>query len=98
MSHTASGIFYETFGDPVQPTLVLVNGLGSQCINYADDWCRMFAGEGLQVVRFDNRDVGLSRRYDGIDYQLADMAGDVIDVLDALGVQQAHVMACRWAG
>jgi pimeloyl-ACP methyl ester carboxylesterase len=105
MSHTAGGIFYETFGDPAHPTLVLVNGLGSQCINYHDDWCRMFAGEGLHVVRFDNRDVGLSRRYDdapvdehGAAYSLADMAGDVIDLLDALGVRQAHVMGLSMGG
>ena len=98
MGHTANGIWFETFGDPAHPTLVLVNGLGSQCINYAEDWCAMFAAEGLQVVRFDNRDVGLSRRYDGIDYTLVDMAGDVVDVLDALGVQRAHVMGLSMGG
>ncbi|HAN34665.1 MAG TPA: alpha/beta hydrolase, partial [Acidimicrobiaceae bacterium] len=53
----ACAVHYDTFGDPAQPTLLLVNGLGSQCINYADEWCAMFAAEGLQVVRYDNRDV-----------------------------------------
>ena len=53
-------IYYDEFGDASNPTLLLVNGLGSQCINYQDDWCEMFAAEGLQVVRFDNRDVGLA--------------------------------------
>jgi len=32
-------IYYETFGDPADPTLVLISGLGSQCINYAAEWC-----------------------------------------------------------
>lgn len=105
MSLTPHGIFYEAFGDPAHPTLVLVNGLGSQCINYADDWCRMFAAEGLHVVRFDNRDVGHSRRFAGepVDehgaaYTLADMAGDVVDVLDTLGVPTAHVMGLSMGG
>ncbi|MFM7252204.1 MAG: alpha/beta fold hydrolase [Ilumatobacteraceae bacterium] len=105
MSLTPNGIFYETFGDPAHPTLVLVNGLGSQCINYAHDWCRMFASEGLHVVRFDNRDVGHSRRFAGapVDehgaaYTLADMAGDVVDVLDTLGVPTAHVMGLSMGG
>lgn len=53
-------LYYETFGDPGDPTLVLVNGLGSQCINYRTEWCERFAAEGFLVVRMDNRDVGLS--------------------------------------
>ena len=57
-------IYYESFGDPADPTLLLVNGLGSQCINYHEDWCEMFVARGLRVVRFDNRDVGLSSKFD----------------------------------
>lgn len=48
-------IYYEAFGDPSDPTLLLVNGLGSQCISYHEDWCEMFVERGLRVVRFDNR-------------------------------------------
>jgi pimeloyl-ACP methyl ester carboxylesterase len=91
-------IHYETFGDPSQPTLLLINGLGSQCINYAVDWCEMFAAEGYQVVRFDNRDVGLSSKLDGVDYSLTDMANDAIAVLDSLSVERAHVMGCSMGG
>jgi pimeloyl-ACP methyl ester carboxylesterase len=91
-------IFYETFGNPSDPTLVLVNGLGSQCINYSVEWCDQFAATGHQVVRLDNRDVGLSSKLDGVDYSLADMADDVIAVLDALGVERAHVMGCSMGG
>lgn len=98
-------IHYETFGDPANPTLLLVNGLGSQCVNYAVEWCEMFAAEGLQVVRYDNRDVGLSSRFAdalvnefGAAYTLADMAADGIAVLDALGVEKAHVMGLSMGG
>ena len=92
------GIYYEQFGDRALPTLLLVNGLGSQCINYAEEWCNLFCAEGFSVVRFDNRDVGLSSKLDGVDYTLADMAGDAVAVLDDLGVDRAHVMGCSMGG
>ncbi len=98
-------IHYETFGDPADPTLVLVNGLGSQCINYPVAWCEKFVARGFHVVRFDNRDVGLSTKFDdhptdgsGAAYRLSDMAADVIAVLDALGVARAHVMGLSMGG
>ena len=91
-------IHYEPFGDFGRPTLLLVNGLGSQCINYAADWCEMFCDEDYSVVRFDNRDVGLSSKLPDVDYTLADMAGDAIAVLDAIGVEKAHVMGCSMGG
>lgn len=98
-------LYYEAFGDPANPTLLLVNGLDSQCINYHEDWCRMFAAEGLQVVRYDNRDVGLSSSFegaptnaDGAAYTLSDMAADGMAVLDALGVAAAHVMGLSMGG
>jgi pimeloyl-ACP methyl ester carboxylesterase len=56
---------YETFGDPANPTLLLVNGLGSQLINYEPEFCNLFVGRGYHVVIFDNRDVGLSSKTEG---------------------------------
>ena len=91
-------IYYEEFGDPEEPTLLLINGLGSQCVNYQVEWCQLFCDEGFHVVRFDNRDVGLSSKLEGSDYTLADMADDAVAVLDALGVEQAHVMGCSMGG
>jgi len=91
-------IYYDTFGDPSNPTLLLINGLGSQCINYADEWCERFVGEGYHVVRFDNRDTGLSSKLDGTDYALADMANDAIAVLDAVGAERAHAMGLSMGG
>lgn len=90
-------LYYETFGAASEPTLLLVNGLGSQCINYAEPWCEKFAAEGYQVVRFDNRDTGLSTKLD-TDYTLADMALDAIAVLDAVGADRAHVMGLSMGG
>jgi pimeloyl-ACP methyl ester carboxylesterase len=91
-------IYYETFGDPDDQTLLLVNGLGSQCVNFAEEWCEKFAAHGYQVVRFDNRDTGLSTKLDGIEYTLADMAADAVSVLDAIGAPRAHVMGLSMGG
>jgi len=72
-------LFYETFGDPSDPTLVLVNGLGSQCLNFRPEWCERFVARGYQVVRMDNRDVGLSTHLDDV---VPDLAG-VVAVMTA---------------
>lgn len=70
-------IHVETFGDPADPCLLLVNGLGSQCIAYREEWCRRFVAAGFFTVRFDNRDVGLSTH-------LSHVAPDVAGVAAAL--------------
>ena len=54
-----------TFGQKADPPLVLIMGLGAQMILWDPDFCRMLAGRGLYVVRFDNRDVGLSSKIEG---------------------------------
>jgi pimeloyl-ACP methyl ester carboxylesterase len=91
-------IYYETFGNAGEPALVLVNGLGSQCINFAVEWCELFAAEGYRVIRFDNRDVGRSSKLDGTEYSPADMATDVLAVLDAEEIDRAHVMGLSMGG
>src|SRR4051812_1515883 len=91
-------IYYESFGDPSDPTLVLINGLGSQCINYAVEWCELFVAEGYRALRMDNRDTGLSSKLEDVSYTPADMADDVIAVLDAEGVQRAHVSGVSMGG
>jgi pimeloyl-ACP methyl ester carboxylesterase len=62
----ANGIelYYETFGDDDGEPLLLVNGLGSQCISYEPDFCNAFVDRGFRVIRFDNRDVGMSTKID----------------------------------
>jgi pimeloyl-ACP methyl ester carboxylesterase len=98
-------IYYETFGSGSDPTLLLVNGLGSQCINYATGWCEMLVAAGFHVIRFDNRDVGLSTHFTDAPldehsaaYRIIDMADDAIAVLDAAGVERAHVVGLSMGG
>src|SRR4051794_23566931 len=91
-------IYYESFGKTGDPVLLLVNGLGSQCINYDEEWCGLFVAEGYRVIRFDNRDVGLSSKVESGEYALVDMAKDAIAVLDAEGVERAHVMGLSMGG
>ena len=55
-------IEYETFGDPSADPLLLIMGLGAQMILWEEEFCRLLAGHGHYVIRFDNRDVGLSTR------------------------------------
>ncbi|HEY1737508.1 MAG TPA: alpha/beta fold hydrolase [Acidimicrobiia bacterium] len=96
--HADVELYYETFGASTDPTLLMVNGLGSQSINYDDEWCERFASQGFRVIRFDNRDTGLSSKLDGVDYTLRDMAGDAVAVLDANAVDRAHVMGVSMGG
>jgi pimeloyl-ACP methyl ester carboxylesterase len=56
---------YETFGSPDDPTLLLVMGFTAQLIAWDDRFCETLAERGLHVVRFDNRDCGLSSTFDG---------------------------------
>jgi pimeloyl-ACP methyl ester carboxylesterase len=57
-------ICYQTFGDPSDPPLLLIMGLGAQMIVWEDDFCAALAARGFWVVRFDNRDVGKSTKID----------------------------------
>lgn len=57
-------IAYDTFGDPHAPSLLLISGLGGQMINWDEEFCTQFALRGYRIIRFDNRDVGLSTRFD----------------------------------
>jgi pimeloyl-ACP methyl ester carboxylesterase len=58
-------ICYDTTGDPADPTVLLVMGLGGQLIQWDPELCGLIAGRGFHVVRFDNRDVGLSTHHEG---------------------------------
>jgi pimeloyl-ACP methyl ester carboxylesterase len=55
-------IEYETFGEPSSPALLLIAGLGGQMIGWDEELCKEWARRGLYVIRFDNRDVGLSTK------------------------------------
>ncbi len=55
---------YESVGNPADPAIVLAMGLGMQMIMWPDAFCEMLVAKGFRVVRFDNRDVGLSTHLD----------------------------------
>jgi pimeloyl-ACP methyl ester carboxylesterase len=94
---SANGITieYETFGDG-QPML-LVMGFSVQMIQWSVPFCRMLADRGFRVIRFDNRDVGLSSKMDG-PYSLDDMADDAAGLLSSLGIDSAHVVGASMGG
>ena len=53
-------ICFETFGDPADPAVLLVMGLGTQMLGWHEDFCTDLAGRGFHVIRYDNRDIGRS--------------------------------------
>ena len=96
---TANGleIEYDAFGDPGAAPLLLINGLGAQMVGWDEDFCRLLAKRGFYVVRFDNRDIGLSTWVHD-PYTLDDMAADAAGLLDALGIPAAHVVGASMGG
>lgn len=72
-AHVSTGIEleYDTFGSPDDPTLLLIMGFTAQMISWDEEFCRMLADGGLHVVRFDNRDCGLSTKLDGAEVDSA---------------------------
>jgi pimeloyl-ACP methyl ester carboxylesterase len=106
-------IAYETFGDPSDPPVLLIMGLGVQMIGWPDDLCNDLAGRGHYVIRFDNRDCGESTHLDHLPvprmadllarpgkapYTVGDMAADAAGLLDALGLESAHVVGVSMGG
>jgi pimeloyl-ACP methyl ester carboxylesterase len=104
---------YETFGDPSDPAVLLIMGLGAQMVTWQEDFCEALVARGLHVVRFDNRDVGRSThlqgpppslvellRYSGsaARYTLADMAQDAVGLMDELEIDSAHVIGASQGG
>ena len=61
---------YDTFGDSKNPALVLIEGHGAQMVKWDPEYCKMFVAKNLFVIRFDNRDCGLSTKFDGIEVDL----------------------------
>ena len=111
-------IEYESMGDPSRPTMLWIMGFTAQMIAWHDDFMKLFVDAGYHVVRFDNRDCGLSTKFDGVDanvekavmaammgdpapqvpYTLSDMAADAVGVLDALGIEKAHIIGASMGG
>lgn len=100
------------------PPLLLVMGLGMQLVAWPQALVDLLLARGFRVLRFDNRDAGLSQGFDGLGvpsmawaglrhmlhlpiaapYRIADMAGDALGVLDALGIASAHICGASMGG
>lgn len=102
-------LHYEVQGDEHAPTLLMIMGLGAQLTRWNRGLCELLAERGFRVLRFDNRDCGLSTRcaelprpdigailrgeaLAELPYTLETMAADSVALLDALGIEQAHVV------
>jgi pimeloyl-ACP methyl ester carboxylesterase len=105
---------YERFGEPDLPSVLLLMGLGTQMLGWPDGFCDALAARGVHVIRFDNRDIGLSSHLSdapapdlgaifrgdtsSASYTLSDMAGDTVGLLDALGLESAHLVGASMGG
>ena len=117
---TANGIEieYDDHGEPGAPPVLLVMGLGAQMTLWPQELVDALTQRGFRVIRYDNRDIGLSHKFDGakapgfvrhmlmarlgmkprVPYTLADMADDGIGLLDALGIDKAHIVGASMGG
>jgi pimeloyl-ACP methyl ester carboxylesterase len=120
MQLSANGVRLEVedHGSPQGEPLLLVMGLGMQLLGWHEDLVALLVARGFRVIRFDNRDIGLSQSFDrfgvpnlALDslrhaggfrvkspYTLADMAADCVGILDALGIDSAHVCGASMGG
>ena len=105
---------WQQFGEDGDPPLLMIMGLGAQMILWPDELCEMLAAEGFRVIRFDNRDAGrstilaeaptgtvpraLAGEIEPGSYLLSDMAADAAGLLDALGIEAAHVVGSSLGG
>lgn len=105
---------YETFGDRADTPILLVMGLATQMLGWPDEFCAGLAERRHFVVRFDNRDVGLSTHLfdaspgdfmaavqgdtSSASYTLTDMARDTVGLLDALEMGSAHLVGASMGG
>ena len=91
-------IFYDIRGPVDGPSIVLIEGLSAHLLGWRDGFCQPFIDAGFQVVRFDNRDVGLSQHYPGQSYGLGGMADDVHELIQHLDIAPAHVVGQSMGG
>jgi len=92
--HNQHYFWTQNFGDPNNPPLLLIMGGGCQGIFWPEAFCQQLADSGYFVIRYDNRDTGLSVicDYEHTPYSLLDMADDATKILAAYGNESAHIV------
>lgn len=90
----------ETFGDPADPTVLLIAGGAQSMVWWEDDFCNQLAKAGRHVVRYDHRDTGRSTSSPAgqPSYTGEDLATDPLRILDALGIDRAHLVGLSLGG
>ena len=94
------GLCVDTAGDPADPAILLIAGLGSSMDWWEDGFCQQLAGGGRFVIRYDHRDTGQSVSYPAgkPGYTGADLAADAVGILDAFGRRSAQLAGISMGG
>jgi pimeloyl-ACP methyl ester carboxylesterase len=90
----------ETFGDPGDPAVLLIQGMSGSMLWWDAEFCRRLAAASRFVIRYDNRDTGRSTHYPAgaPDYTMLDLVGDAVGLLAALDVPRAHFVGISMGG
>ncbi len=90
----------ESFGEPTDPPVLLVMGIGASMLWWEEGFCRSVAEGGRFVIRYDHRDTGRSTTYapGRPGYRASDLVADAVGVLDAYGLEAAHVVGVSAGG
>jgi pimeloyl-ACP methyl ester carboxylesterase len=107
-------ITYQCFGEPDVPPVLLIMGAGAPMISWPDGFCSELEKRNLQIIRFDNRDSGLTTHFDNapipnfqavmtgdfssVSYTLSDIAADTIGLIDFFGFDKVHLVGASMGG
>ncbi len=90
----------ESFGSKENSPIILIMGSGGQGILWPTEFCEELAQHDYFVIRYDNRDTGLSTsfNFETHPYTLLDMTNDVVSIMDYYHLQNAHVVGGSMGG
>ncbi len=100
VKHLNLQLCIHSFGKVTDPAVILISGSAGQAILWDKTFCENIAKAGYFVIRFDNRDTGLSSgiNFKENPYNLKDLAGDVIGILDHFKIEKAHIVGMSMGG
>src|SRR3954465_10903542 len=90
----------EPFGNPADPPILLIMGVGASMLWWEEGFCRTLAEGGRFVIRYDHRDTGRSVTYEPghPEYTGSDLVADAVGILDAYGIPAAHIVGVSAGG